>query len=106
MSAPAKQQHEHVCDNCPSAATLRLTPVDAADLDCDCGEPLLENDGVIELCKATCPNFAFSVTNFNASKTTASVEMDDAVECMSCGQGSHCVRVPLAAPKLPSGRPI
>ncbi len=87
MSAP-----EVVCDNCSSAATVRLTPKDASDLDCDCGEPLLENGGVITLCKVKCPNFAFQVLDLNAAKTAAKVEMDDQVECIACGKGYHCVR--------------
>ncbi len=110
MSAPTQAAAQEaaaaeVCDNCPTkAATIRLTPKDADDVACDCGEALLEHGGVLTLCQAKCPNFAFSVFDFNAAKTAAKVEMDDHVECAACGKGSHCVRAapPAASQATPS----
>ena len=93
-SAPAKElalEQPPSCENCATPATMRLTPLDSDELDC-CGECLLQDGGVLTLCKATCPNFAFTVGSFNAARTEATVETDDHLECMQCGKGYHCVR--------------
>ncbi len=98
-SEPGKEEEAQeappVCDNCGGAATLRLTPLDAGELEC-CGEALLPSDGVLTLCRAACPNFAFRVYDFNAARTEAEVETDDHVECAQCGEGFHCVRAAAA----------
>ena len=99
-SEPAKEEEAAApptkCDNCAAAATVRFTPLDDGELEC-CGECLLPDEGVLTLCKATCPNFAFIVSDFNAAGTEATAETDDHLECAQCGQGSHCVRAPALA---------
>jgi hypothetical protein len=96
-SAPAKEAEEEkaeaprACDNCTAAATVRFTPLDGDEIEC-CGECLLPDEGVLTLCKAACPNFAFIVCDYNAAGTEATVETDDQLECAQCGKGYHCVR--------------
>ena len=96
-SAPAKEEEEEkaevprACDNCKAAATVRFTPLDGDEIEC-CGECLLPDEGVLTLCKAACPNFAFIVCDYNAAGTEATVETDDQLECAQCGKGYHCVR--------------
>ena len=94
-SVPAKEEEEAApptkCDNCAAAATVRFTPLDDEELEC-CGECLLPDEGVLTLCKAACPNFAFIVCDYNAAGTEATVETDDQLECAQCGKGYHCVR--------------